>query len=69
MDHALKTGCPIVGINDVAAPASRGRWSRSACSRDLLPTVMASGVTPQISLIMGPCAGGAVYSRPSPTSP
>jgi propionyl-CoA carboxylase beta chain len=51
MDHALKTGCPVIGINALGLFAEI-----------FYRNVMASGVIPQISLIMGPCAGGAVYS-------
>ncbi len=63
MDHALKTGCPVVGINDGGgARIQEGVVALGLFAEIFYRNVMASGVVPQISLIMGPCAGGAVYS-------
>ena len=63
MDHALKTGCPMVGINDGGgARIQEGVVALGLFAEIFYRNVMASGVVPQISLIMGPCAGGAVYS-------
>ena len=63
MDLALKTGCPVVGINDSGgARIQEGVVSLGLYGDIFHRNVMASGVVPQISLIMGPCAGGAVYS-------
>src|SRR5438105_442389 len=63
MDHALKTGCPIVGINDGGgARIQEGVVALGLFAEIFRRNVLASGVIPQISLIMGPCAGGAVYS-------
>ena len=63
MDHALKTGCPIIGINDGGgARIQEGVVALGLFAEIFHRNVMASGVVPQISLIMGPCAGGAVYS-------
>jgi propionyl-CoA carboxylase beta chain len=63
MDHALKTGCPIVGINDGGgARIQEGVVALGLFGEIFYRNVIASGVIPQISLIMGPCAGGAVYS-------
>jgi propionyl-CoA/long-chain acyl-CoA carboxylase carboxyl transferase subunit len=63
MDHALKTGCPIVGINDGGgARIQEGVVALGLFAEIFYRNVVASGVVPQISLIMGPCAGGAVYS-------
>jgi propionyl-CoA carboxylase beta chain len=63
MDLALKTGCPVVGINDSGgARIQEGVVSLGLYGDIFYRNVMASGVVPQISLIMGPCAGGAVYS-------
>src|SRR5437773_2425805 len=63
MDHALKTGCPISGINDGGgARIQEGVVALGLFAEIFYRNVMASGVVPQISLIMGPCAGGAVYS-------
>jgi propionyl-CoA/long-chain acyl-CoA carboxylase carboxyl transferase subunit len=63
MDHALKTGCPIVGINDGGgARIQEGVVALGLFGDIFYRNVVASGVIPQISLIMGPCAGGAVYS-------
>jgi propionyl-CoA carboxylase beta chain len=63
MDHALKQGVPIIGINDSGgARIQEGVESLGGYAEIFHRNVKASGVIPQISLIMGPCAGGAVYS-------
>ena len=63
MDHALKTGCPVIGINDGGgARIQEGVVALGLFAEIFKRNVHASGVIPQISLIMGPCAGGAVYS-------
>jgi propionyl-CoA carboxylase beta chain len=63
MDLAMKTGCPVVGINDGGgARVQEGVVSLAGYAEIFLRNVLASGVIPQISAIMGPCAGGAVYS-------
>jgi propionyl-CoA carboxylase beta chain len=63
MDHAIKVGAPIVGLNDSGgARIQEGVASLAGYANVFQRNVMASGVVPQISLIMGPCAGGAVYS-------
>jgi propionyl-CoA carboxylase beta chain len=63
MDHALKTGCPIIGLNDGGgARIQEGVVALGLFAEIFYRNVIASGVVPQISLIMGPCAGGAVYS-------
>ncbi len=63
MDLALKTGCPIIGLNDSGgARIQEGVVSLGLYGEIFNRNVQASGVIPQISLIMGPCAGGAVYS-------
>ena len=63
MDHALKVGCPVIGINDGGgARIQEGVVALGLFADIFYRNVMASGVIPQISLIMGPCAGGAVYS-------
>jgi len=63
MDLAMKTGCPVVGINDSGgARIQEGVVSLGLYGEIFYRNVMASGVVPQISLVMGPCAGGAVYS-------
>jgi propionyl-CoA carboxylase beta chain len=63
MDHALKTGCPLIGINDGGgARIQEGVVALGLFAEIFYRNVAASGVIPQISLIMGPCAGGAVYS-------
>jgi propionyl-CoA carboxylase beta chain len=62
LDLALNTGCPVVAINDSSgARVAEGVLSLAAYGRIANKVVTASGVVPQISLIMGPCAGGAVY--------
>ena len=63
MDLAMKIGCPVVGINDSGgARIQEGVVSLGLYGEIFRRNVHASGVVPQISLIMGPCAGGAVYS-------
>jgi propionyl-CoA carboxylase beta chain len=63
MDLAMKTGCPVVGINDSGgARIQEGVVSLGLYGEIFRRNVHASGVIPQVSLIMGPCAGGAVYS-------
>ncbi|HEX2498424.1 MAG TPA: acyl-CoA carboxylase subunit beta [Actinomycetes bacterium] len=63
MDLALKTGCPMIGINDSGgARIQEGVVSLGLYGEIFYRNVISSGVIPQISLIMGPCAGGAVYS-------
>jgi propionyl-CoA carboxylase beta chain len=63
MDHALTTGCPIVGINDSGgARIQEGVVALGLYAEIFKRNTHASGVIPQISLIMGPAAGGAVYS-------
>jgi propionyl-CoA carboxylase beta chain len=63
MDLAMKTGCPIIGINDSGgARIQEGVTSLGLYGEIFFRNVRASGVIPQISLVMGPCAGGAVYS-------
>jgi propionyl-CoA carboxylase beta chain len=63
MDHALKTGCPVIGINDGGgARIQEGVVALGLFAEIFYRNVICSGVIPQISLIMGPCAGGAVYS-------
>ena len=63
MDQAMKVGAPVVGINDSGgARIQEGVASLGGYAEVFQRNVLASGVVPQISLIMGPCAGGAVYS-------
>ncbi len=63
MDLAAKIGCPVIGINDSGgARIQEGVVSLGAYGDVFLRNVRSSGVIPQISVIMGPCAGGAVYS-------
>jgi propionyl-CoA carboxylase beta chain len=63
MDMALKTGAPVIGLNDSGgARIQEGVDSLSGYGEIFLRNVKSSGVIPQLSLIMGPCAGGAVYS-------
>lgn len=63
MDLALKIGCPVIGINDSGgARIQEGVASLGLYGEIFRRNVHASGVIPQISLVMGPCAGGAVYS-------
>jgi len=63
MDLAMKVGTPIIGLNDSGgARIQEGVVSLGGYADIFLRNTMASGVVPQISAIMGPCAGGAVYS-------
>jgi acetyl-CoA carboxylase carboxyltransferase component len=63
MDLAMKNGAPVIGLNDSGgARIQEGVVSLAAYAYVFLRNVLASGVVPQISAIMGPCAGGAVYS-------
>ncbi|HJU47061.1 MAG TPA: acyl-CoA carboxylase subunit beta, partial [Gaiellaceae bacterium] len=63
MDMAVRYGCPVVGINDSGgARIQEGVVSLAGYAEIFWRNVQASGVVPQISLVMGPCAGGAVYS-------
>jgi propionyl-CoA carboxylase beta chain len=63
MDLAMKTGAPVIGLNDSGgARIQEGVLSLGGYADIFLRNVLASGVIPQISAIMGPCAGGAVYS-------
>lgn len=63
MDKAQTVGAPVIGINDSGgARIQEGVESLSGYAEIFQRNVDASGVVPQISLIMGPCAGGAVYS-------
>ncbi|KAK5857681.1 hypothetical protein PBY51_010908 [Eleginops maclovinus] len=63
MDQAMTVGAPVIGLNDSGgARIQEGVESLAGYADIFLRNVLASGVVPQISLIMGPCAGGAVYS-------
>ncbi len=63
MDLAMKVGCPVIGLNDSGgARIQEGVVSLGGYADIFLRNTLASGVIPQISAIMGPCAGGAVYS-------
>jgi propionyl-CoA carboxylase beta chain len=63
MDRALEVGCPVVGLNDSGgARIQEGVVSLAGYADIFLRNTLASGVVPQISVILGPCAGGAVYS-------
>ncbi len=63
MDMAMKTGAPVIGLNDSGgARIQEGVVSLGGYAEIFLRNTLASGVVPQISAIMGPCAGGAVYS-------
>jgi len=63
MDQAMKVGVPVIGLNDSGgARIQEGVDSLAGYAEVFQRNVMASGVIPQISMIMGPCAGGAVYS-------
>src|ERR1051325_3209715 len=63
MDLAMKVGAPIIGLNDSGgARIQEGVVSLGGYADIFLRNTLASGVVPQISCIMGPCAGGAVYS-------
>src|ERR1700744_4007080 len=63
MDQAMRVGAPVIGLNDSGgARIQEGVASLAGYAEVFQRNVMASGVVPQISMIMGPCAGGAVYS-------
>ena len=63
MDQAMKVGAPVIGLNDSGgARIQEGVASLAGYAEVFQRNVLASGVVPQISLVMGPCAGGAVYS-------
>jgi len=63
MDHAMKVGAPIIGLNDSGgARIQDGVVSLGGYADIFLRNTLASGVVPQLSVILGPCAGGAVYS-------
>ncbi|NTV46944.1 MAG: methylmalonyl-CoA carboxyltransferase, partial [Chlorobiales bacterium] len=63
MDLAMKNGCPVIGLNDSGgARIQEGVDSLGGYADIFLRNTLASGVVPQISAVMGPCAGGAVYS-------
>ena len=63
MDQAMKVGAPVIGLNDSGgARIQEGVASLGGYAEVFQRNVLASGVIPQISVIMGPCAGGAVYS-------
>jgi propionyl-CoA carboxylase beta chain len=63
MDMAMRVGAPVIGLNDSGgARIQEGVMSLAGYADIFLRNVLASGVVPQISAIMGPCAGGAVYS-------
>ncbi len=62
MDQAMKVGAPVIGLNDSGgARIQEGVASLAGYAEVFQRNVLASGVVPQISVIMGPCAGGAVY--------
>ena len=63
MDHALRVGAPVIGLNDSGgARIQEGVKSLGGYAEIFFRNVLASGVVPQLSVILGPCAGGAVYS-------
>jgi len=63
MDHAMRVGAPVIGLNDSGgARIQEGVASLGGYAEVFQRNVLASGVIPQLSVIMGPCAGGAVYS-------
>jgi propionyl-CoA carboxylase beta chain len=63
MDHAMKNGFPVIGLNDSGgARIQEGVKSLGGYAEIFFRNVMASGAVPQISVVLGPCAGGAVYS-------
>ena len=63
MDQAMKVGAPVIGLNDSGgARIQEGVASLAGYAEVFQRNVMASGVVPQVSVVMGPCAGGAVYS-------
>ena len=66
MDMAVKYGCPVIGINDSGgARIQEGVVSLAGYAEIFWRNVQSSGVVPQLSLVLGPCAGGAVYSPAS----
>ena len=70
MDMAMKMGAPVIGLNDSGgARIQEGINALGGYAEIFQRNILASGVVPQISCILGPCAGGAVYPPPSPTSP
>jgi propionyl-CoA carboxylase beta subunit len=63
MDRAMEVGCPVIGLNDSGgARIQEGVISLAGYAEIFLRNTLASGVVPQVSVVMGPCAGGAVYS-------
>ena len=63
MDQAMKVGAPVIGLNDSGgARIQEGVASLAGYAEVFQRNVLASGVIPQVSMVMGPCAGGAVYS-------
>src|SRR5204863_6503945 len=63
MDLAMRMGCPVIGINDSGgARIQEGVVSLAGYADIFYRNVQASGVIPQLSVVLGPCAGGAVYS-------
>jgi len=63
MDRAMEVGCPVIGLNDSGgARIQEGVVSLAGYADIFLRNTLASGLVPQVSVIMGPCAGGAVYS-------
>ncbi|HEV2265353.1 MAG TPA: carboxyl transferase domain-containing protein, partial [Stellaceae bacterium] len=63
MDQAVRVGAPVIGLNDSGgARIQEGVASLAGYAEVFQRNVLASGVVPQISVVMGPCAGGAVYS-------
>lgn len=63
MDHAMRNGAPVIGLNDSGgARIQEGVASLGGYADIFLRNTMASGVIPQLSAVLGPCAGGAVYS-------
>jgi len=63
MDHAMRVGAPVIGLNDSGgARIQEGVASLAGYAEIFLRNTLSSGVVPQISAILGPCAGGAVYS-------
>ncbi len=63
MDHAMRVGAPVIGINDSGGARIQEGVEALAGYADVFQrNVLASGVIPQVSMVMGPCAGGAVYS-------
>jgi propionyl-CoA carboxylase beta chain len=69
MDLAMRNGAPVIGLNDSGgARIQEGRRVAGGYAEIFPPQHAGLGVVPQISVILGPCAGGAVYSPRSPTS-